>query len=76
MPWAFVVVCAIYGLLCIVFAFIEPPAPARGLFRVPSIFVFLPDRWVMPVGRLFVGGCALVVAGFLAFKFVGIPGGP
>jgi hypothetical protein len=76
MPWGFVVAMALYGLLCVVFAFVEPPQAVRPFFGVPAIFVFLPDRWVVPAGRVFVGACALIVAGFLAFKFLGVPSGP
>jgi hypothetical protein len=69
MPWVLFGFIIVYGILCIVFAFLEPPSALRSLFKVPSIFVFLPDRLVMPVGRVFVGLCALFVAGFLFMKF-------
>lgn len=68
MLFVFVGFTALYGVLCFVFAFVEPPSVLRSSFRVPSIFVFLPDRLVMPAGRVFVGLCSLVVAGYLAIK--------
>jgi hypothetical protein len=68
MPWAFVAIMTLYGVLCCVFAFKEPPSALRSFFRVPAIFIFLPDRWVMPVGRLFVGACCFFVAGILVVK--------
>jgi hypothetical protein len=68
MLFVFVGLMAIYGLLCFVFAFVEPPSLLRSSFRVPSIFVFLPDRLIMPAGRVFVGICSLFVAGYLAIK--------
>jgi hypothetical protein len=63
----------VYGLACSLFAFVEPPGALRSLFKVPSIFVFLPDRWVMPVGRLFVGVCCFFVAGMMIVKGIGLP---
>jgi hypothetical protein len=68
MLWVFVAFVALYGLLSFIFAFVEPPGPLRSSFRVPAIFVFLPDRLVMPAGRVFVGICSLFVAGYLAIK--------
>ncbi|MBC7173556.1 MAG: hypothetical protein H5U40_14040 [Polyangiaceae bacterium] len=68
MPVAFYALMFIYGLLCFIFAFVEPPDAVRGLFKVPAIFVFLPDRWVMPAGRIFVGLCSWFVTFFLYFK--------
>jgi hypothetical protein len=65
MPWAFAAILTIYGLCAIVFAFREPPEALRSLFKVPAIFVFLPDRLVMPAGRLFVGASSLAVVGYL-----------
>jgi hypothetical protein len=68
MPWAIYAFLAIYGILSIVFAFVEPPAFFRSFFRVPSIFVFLPDRWIMPAGRVFVGLVTLGTVGYLIVK--------
>ena len=73
MPWVIFGLMAVYGVLCILFAFLEPPSALRSMFKVPSIFVFLPDRLVMPVGRVFVGLSALFVAGFFLFKFSALP---
>jgi hypothetical protein len=69
MPWVLVAILAIYGLLCFVFAAVEPPAAARSWFPIPSIFVFLPDRLLVPVGRVFVGLCSLGMAAFIAKTF-------
>lgn len=55
MPIAFILIMGIYGLAMIVFAFVKPPSFLEHFFRVPAIFVFLPDKWVLPVGRIFVG---------------------
>jgi hypothetical protein len=52
----------VYGTFCFVFAFVEPPDAFRSLFRSPRIFVFLPDRLVIPVGRVFVGVRSLIGA--------------
>jgi hypothetical protein len=68
MPWVFIALTILYGGLCCLFAFKEPPGALRSLFRVPAIFIFLPDRWTMPVGRLFVGACCFIVAGVLIVK--------
>jgi hypothetical protein len=72
MPWAFVALMLVYGISCCVFAFVEPPAALRSLFKVPAIFIFLPDRLVMPVGRLFVGVCCFVLVGVLVVKVIGV----
>lgn len=68
MPWVFFAILTVYGLLSCVFAFIEPPETISRMFKVPSIFVFLPDRYVMPVGRIFVGICCFVAVGVLYVK--------
>ncbi len=68
MHWVFCSLMAIYAVFCFVFAFVEPPNAIRSFFRVPGIFVFLPDRWVMPAGRIFVGICSLVVVAILIVK--------
>ncbi len=72
MPWVFFGILAVYGLLSIVFAFIEPPEAISRMFKVPSIFVFLPDRYVMPVGRVFVGICCFVAVGVLYVKLASV----
>ena len=72
MPWAFVAILALYGLLCLVFAAVEPPASVRSFFPIPSIFVFLPDRLIIPLGRAFVGLCSLGVAAFIAKSFLAV----
>jgi hypothetical protein len=43
-------------------------AKSRGLCRVPAIFVFLPDRWLSPAGRLFVGVLLLVGMAVLVMR--------
>jgi len=72
MPWVFLALMSVYGVLCLLFAFVEPPAALRSLFRVPGIFVFLPDRWVMPVGRVFVGLTSLGLVAFIAITVLGV----
>jgi hypothetical protein len=58
----------IFGLLNFIFAFVEPPRFLSSFFKIPAIFVFLPDRMVVPAGRLFVGLCCFVVVAILYFK--------
>jgi hypothetical protein len=70
MPWVLVGILAVYGLLCLVFAVVSPPASVRSLFPIPSIFVFLPDRYIVLVGRVFVGLSVLGVAAFMAKLFL------
>lgn len=55
--------CAAYGLAYILFAFTAPPSMLRGFFRVPAIFVFLPENQAARVGRVFVGICSLIASG-------------
>lgn len=73
MPWVLVAILAVYGLLCLVFAAVPPPAAVRSWFPIPSIFVFLPDRLLVPIGRVFVGLCSLGVAVFVAKLFLAAP---
>lgn len=67
MPWFFLILMGVYGLLSCIFAFVEPPAAISRIFKVPSIFIFLPDHLVMKAGRIFVG---LLCIGFAVFLFV------
>jgi hypothetical protein len=73
MPWVLVAILALYGLCCLLFAVVVPPAGVRSLFPIPSIFVFLPERWMVPIGRVFVGLCSLGVAAFIAQQFLSVP---
>jgi hypothetical protein len=68
MLWFFLAFMVIYGLTSLLFAFVEPPTFLSGMYKVPAIFVFLPDRWVMPAGRAFVGIVCLVGAVFFALR--------
>ena len=68
MPIPFLILMTLVGLFYVVFAFVEPPNMIRGLFRVPAIFVFLPDRWVVPAGRLVVGVLILVGMAVLSIR--------
>jgi len=70
----FLIIMGVYSLLSIVFAFVNPPSFLNSIFKVPGIFVFLPDNLVMPVGRVFVGlvGIGLIV--FLVIRLSGLPG--
>jgi len=65
MPIGFILIMGVYGLAMIVFAFVKPPSFLENIFRVPAIFVFLPDKLVLPVGRIFVGICCFGVLFFL-----------
>jgi len=72
MPWVFFGIITIYGILSCVFAFVEPPPAISRIFKVPSIFVFLPDKLVMPAGRLFVGICCFITVGVLYVKLAAV----
>jgi hypothetical protein len=69
MPWVLIAILAVYGLLSLLFAFVKPPERVQSWFPVPSIFVFLPERWIVPVGRVFVALCSLGMAGFIVKTF-------
>jgi hypothetical protein len=64
--WIFITFLVVYGISAVLFAFVEPPRFLDSFYKVPSIFVFLPDRWVMPAGRLFLGLGSLGTAIFVA----------
>jgi hypothetical protein len=68
MPWAFFGIMAVYGVFSILFAFVRPPQALDHFFKVPAVFTFLPDRWVMPAGRVFVGLLCIGVCVFLYFR--------
>jgi hypothetical protein len=68
MPWVFFAIMCVYGVFSILFAFKRPPEALDHFFKVPSIFVFLPERWVMPAGRIFVGLLCFAVSIFLYIK--------
>jgi hypothetical protein len=70
MPWVLLVILLVYGVAYIAFAFRQPPEFLSHWFKVPAIFVFLPDRLVMPVGRVCLGVGSLGVAVFIATRFL------
>ena len=70
----FLIIMGLYSVLSIVFAFVNPPSFLDSLFKVPGIFVFLPDSLVMPVGRIFVGLAGIGLIVFLVIRLSGIPG--
>lgn len=59
----------VLGGLYLLFAFVRPPGALEHFFRVPGIFVFLPERMVVPVGRCFAGLLLIVVGIFLHVRF-------
>jgi len=65
MPWILYTMLGVYGALSILFAFRRPPQGVEHFFKVPGIFAFLPDRLVMPVGRVFVGLCCFALGIFV-----------
>jgi hypothetical protein len=65
MPVVLFLILGVYGLSMILFAFVKPPVFLEHFFRVPAIFIFLPDKWVLPVGRVFVGICCFGVLFFI-----------
>jgi hypothetical protein len=68
MPWLLLIILVAHGVASIVFAFKEPPEFLRSWFKVPAVFVFLPDRLVMPVGRVFAGLLTIGAAIFIATR--------
>ncbi|MBN2192890.1 MAG: hypothetical protein JW751_08740 [Polyangiaceae bacterium] len=70
--WVVVAGFVLYGLSCLVFALVDPPRILSYLYRVPAVFVFLPDRLAMPVGRAFVGICSLGVAAFMVVRVLSV----
>jgi hypothetical protein len=62
MPWQLVVLMCVYGGLMMLFAFVEPPEGLERFFRVPSVFVFLPSSWTVPVGRFVMGTLSIEIA--------------
>lgn len=70
----FLIIMGLYSVLSIVFAFVHPPSFLNSLFKVPGIFVFLPDRLVIPVGRVFVGLAGIGLIAFLVIRLSAIPG--
>jgi hypothetical protein len=67
-PLAFAAVFVLYGALYILFAFREPPQAAIRFFKIPSIFVFLPDQHQVRVGRIAVGLLFVITPFFIAFR--------
>ena len=72
MPVAATVELGLFGVLYWVFAFVQPPEAIRHFFKVPGIFVFLPDRLAMPVGRFLMG--VLLLGGLAVLWFKTHPG--
>lgn len=58
----------IYGVFCVIFAFKEPPSFLSSAFKIPAIMAFLPDRLVVPVGRIVVALCAFIAAGVMIVR--------
>ncbi len=60
----------IWGILYILFAFVATQnGMVRSFFRVPGIFVFLPENLILPVGRVISGALFIVVGIFWIVKF-------
>jgi hypothetical protein len=66
------IIMTVYGIASLIFAFVEPPSRLGSLFRVPALFVFLPDRWIVPVGRVFIGLGSLGLVAFVAVKVLSV----
>ncbi len=60
-----------YALLNFMYAFKEPPAALKSFLKIPSIFVFLPNHLVVPVGRIFTGCMTLFLLIFIYVKTSG-----
>ena len=67
----FLVVMGLWSILSIVFAFVAPPQRLEQFFRIPAIFIFLPDRYVVPAGRVFTGLVGLGATAWIATKIYG-----
>ena len=72
MPWPFLALVTLYSLLSLLFAFVAPPNAVSSFFKVPSVFVFLPEKLVVPAGRIFVGLCGLFFVAYFAIKMRGV----
>jgi hypothetical protein len=59
-----------YGALYVVFAFKEPPAAIQSFFKVPSIFIFLPDRHVLRAGRITLGALFILTPFIIAYRVI------
>lgn len=63
----FVLLLWAFGALYIVFAYREPPRAIDHFFRIPAVFIFLPEHSRVRLGRitvgavLFLGGAVMVV---------------
>lgn len=50
----------VWGMFYWMFAFIgKESGIANSLFKVPAIFIFLPDRMVLSVGRVLTGALCI-----------------
>ena len=58
----FYILTAVYGVFYIVYAFREPPESVSYLFKIPSIFIFFPDRYQIRLGRIVMGVACIFVA--------------
>jgi hypothetical protein len=58
----------VYGVFCVIFAFKDPPDFISSAFKIPAVMVFLPDRLVVPVGRIVVALCAFAAAAFMIVR--------
>jgi hypothetical protein len=67
--WLLPAIMAVFGILYCVFAVVRPPSFVGSFFKVPSLFMVLPDRLVVPVGRMAIGVLILVGAIIFAIKF-------
>lgn len=63
------IVLIVFGALYLLFAFIAPPQAVAHFFRIPGLFVFLPERLQAPIGRGVAGTMCIGVAIFLLARF-------
>ena len=74
MPWLLLGVLAVYGVASIVFVVRRSASHVlSSFFPVPAIFVFLPDRYIRPAGRVFAGLVTICLGVFLFVRLSSDP---
>lgn len=70
----FLIIMGLYSVLSIALAFVQLSSFLNSIFKVPGMFIFLPDNLVIQVGRVFVGLAGIGLIAFLVTRLSGIPG--
>ena len=69
MPLPISIILYVVGGLYILFAFKNPPKAIEHFFKIPAIFVFLPEKMQVPAGRIAAG---ILIIGFTAYYQFGL----